>query len=136
METQGTQALHPRIQAEAARLAAAGERTKAKVARELGIRVNQLRQWRLDFEEEERNGVPKKSWPPLNSMLGSFGVRMPSSARRTSFKKSGYLLRGGVEVRYAFIDTQRGSHAVRTLCRTLRVSASGYYDSRSRKGNC
>jgi putative transposase len=35
-------------------------------------------------------------------------------------------------VKYAFIDTQRGSHAVRTLCRTLRVSASGYYAARSR----
>lgn len=44
---------------ESVRLAAAGDKTKAKVARELGIRVNQLRQWRLDFEEEERNGVPK-----------------------------------------------------------------------------
>ena len=45
---------------EAVRLAAIGDKTKAKVARELGVRVNQLRQWRLDFEEEERNGVPKQ----------------------------------------------------------------------------
>ena len=44
---------------EAARLAGLGDKTKAKVARELGIRVNQLRQWRLDFEEEQRNGVPR-----------------------------------------------------------------------------
>ena len=35
-------------------------KAKAKVARELGVRVNQLRQWRLDFEEEERNGAPKQ----------------------------------------------------------------------------
>jgi len=34
---------------EAVRLAAVGDKTKAKVARELGIRVNQLRQWREDF---------------------------------------------------------------------------------------
>ena len=45
---------------EAVRLAGLGDKTKAKVARELGIRVNQLRQWRLDFEEEQRNGVPKQ----------------------------------------------------------------------------
>ena len=45
---------------EAVRLAGLGDKTKAKVARELGIRVNQLRQWRLDFEEEERNGVPRE----------------------------------------------------------------------------
>ena len=42
---------------EVVRLAAVGDKTKAKVARELGVRVNQLRQWRLDFEEEERNHV-------------------------------------------------------------------------------
>ena len=34
---------------EAVRLAAIGDKTTAKVARELGVRVNQLRQWRLDF---------------------------------------------------------------------------------------
>lgn len=42
---------------EAVRQAGLGDKTKAKVARDLGIRVNQLRQWRLDFEEEERNGT-------------------------------------------------------------------------------
>jgi transposase-like protein len=45
---------------EAVRLAGLGDKTKAKVARELGIRVNQLRQWRLEFEEEERNSVPRQ----------------------------------------------------------------------------
>ena len=45
---------------EAVRLAAVGDRPKAQIARELGIRVNQLRKWRLDFEEEERTGVPKR----------------------------------------------------------------------------
>lgn len=46
---------------EAVRLAAVGERPKAQIARELGIRVNQLRKWRLEFEAEERAGRPKRS---------------------------------------------------------------------------
>ena len=45
---------------EAVRLAALGERPKAQIARELGIRVNQLRKWRLDFEVEEQTGAPKR----------------------------------------------------------------------------
>jgi len=45
---------------EAVRLAALGEKPKARIARELGIRVNQLRKWRLDFEEEARTGVAKQ----------------------------------------------------------------------------
>ena len=43
---------------EAVRLALLGDKTKAQIARELGIRVNQIRQWRLDFEAEERTGSP------------------------------------------------------------------------------
>jgi len=54
---------------EAVRLAAMGERPKAQIARELGIRVNQLRQWRLDFEQEERTGIPKQA-PVVGDDLG------------------------------------------------------------------
>lgn len=44
---------------EAVRLAAVDERPKAQVARELGIRVNLLRNWRLEFEREERKPVAR-----------------------------------------------------------------------------
>ena len=55
---------------EAVRLAGVGDKTKARVARELGIRVNQLRQWRLDFEEEERNGVPRQALATAEQDVG------------------------------------------------------------------
>ena len=67
---------------EAVRLAAVGDRPKAQIARELGIRVNQLRKWRLDFEEEERTGAPGESRPRKTTSDG-FGERTPSSKRRT-----------------------------------------------------
>jgi putative transposase len=35
-------------------------------------------------------------------------------------------------VKYEFIETHRKDHCVRTLCKALQVSASGYYASRSR----
>src|SRR5665213_762883 len=56
---------------EAVRLAAVGDKTKAKIARELGVRVNQLRQWRLDFEDEERNGVPKQELATAEQDVGA-----------------------------------------------------------------
>ena len=35
-------------------------------------------------------------------------------------------------MKFAFVECQRRQHAVRTLCRALRVSPSGYYAARSR----
>src|SRR5437660_11101782 len=35
-------------------------------------------------------------------------------------------------MKYAFVECQRRHHSVRTLCRALRVSPSGYYAARSR----
>jgi len=35
-------------------------------------------------------------------------------------------------MKHAFIDAQRSGHAVRTLCKALQVSASGYYAARRR----
>lgn len=35
-------------------------------------------------------------------------------------------------MKYAFIEAQRKDHGVRTLCKALRVSASGYYAARKR----
>ncbi|MGH8710199.1 MAG: transposase [Burkholderiales bacterium] len=55
---------------EAVRLAAIGERPKAQIARELGIRVNQLRKWRLEFEREELTGAPLKRGHPVDDDLG------------------------------------------------------------------
>ena len=45
---------------EAVRLAAVGDRPKTHIARELGIRVNKLRYWRLEFKQENRIAVPEQ----------------------------------------------------------------------------
>jgi transposase len=64
---------------EAVRLAAVGERPKAQIARELGIRVNQLRKWRLEFEQEERTGASKPG-PDVGGDLG--GLRRENAKLR------------------------------------------------------
>src|SRR5690606_28401673 len=43
-------------------------------------------------------------------------------------KKSGGILREGIAVRYAWIDSQRDSHPLQALCEMLGVSTSGYFD--------
>lgn len=54
---------------EAIRLAAAGDKPATQVARELGIRVNQLRKWQLQLETEEATGGPAKRGRPVDGEL-------------------------------------------------------------------
>jgi transposase len=50
---------------EAIRLAEIGDKTASQVARELGIRVNQLFKWRKQLEAEKAaGGVAKRGRPP------------------------------------------------------------------------
>jgi len=44
---------------EAVRQTALSEKPKAQLARELGVRVGQLRTWRLEFEKEAVTGIAK-----------------------------------------------------------------------------
>src|SRR4029434_8152519 len=48
------------------------------------------------------------------------------------FKKSGHLLRSGIEVKYAFVENNRRQYGVPALCEALQVSRSGYYAARQR----
>src|SRR4029434_7590503 len=48
------------------------------------------------------------------------------------FKKSGHLLRSGIEVKYAFVENNRRQYGVPALCEALQVSRSGYYVARQR----
>ncbi len=69
MERKGYTRYSREFKLEAVRLAALDEKPKARIARELGIRVNQLRKWRLEFEQEERTGAPKQG-PVVDDDLG------------------------------------------------------------------
>ena len=70
---------------EAVRLAGLGEKPKAQIARELGIRVNQLRKWRLDFELERSAQARPSRWQLRMTIFEDFGVRTPDCGRRSRF---------------------------------------------------
>ena len=67
---------------EAVRQAALSEKPKAQLARELGIRVGQLRTWRLEFEKEAVTGSPSQIDLPLK-ILSSRVARTRSSRWRS-----------------------------------------------------
>ena len=109
---------------EAVRLAAVGDKTKAKVARESGVRVNQLRQWRLDFEDEERNGVPKQELATAEQDLGTL--------RRETDALAMAISRRGVP---ELVHSDRGSTYATSIYLEL-IRKHEIRQSMSRKGNC
>ena len=54
---------------EAIRLAKAGDKPATQVARELGIRVNQLHKWKLQLAAEQAAGGPPKRGRPVDGEL-------------------------------------------------------------------
>jgi transposase-like protein len=54
---------------EAIRLAEAGDKTASQVARELGIRVNQLWKWTQQLAAEKATGAPAKRGRPADGEL-------------------------------------------------------------------
>lgn len=55
---------------EAIRLAEVGDKTASQVARELGIRVNQLWKWKQQLEAEASAGSPAKRGRPAEGEVG------------------------------------------------------------------
>ena len=74
---------------EAVRQAAFSEKPKAQLARELGVRVGQLRTWRLEFEKEAVTGIAK----PDRSAADDLEQLRPENAQDgdRDFNKSGHL---------------------------------------------
>lgn len=60
MERKPRKAYTREFKLEAVRLAAVDGRPKAQIARQLGIRVNQLRKWRQEFEAENARAQSKR----------------------------------------------------------------------------
>jgi len=54
---------------EAVRLAEAGDKPSTQVARELGIRVNQLGKWKQQLEREALTGAPARRGRPADDEM-------------------------------------------------------------------
>jgi transposase-like protein len=59
MEYKPRRKLTREFKLEAVRQVALSDKPKAQLARELGVRVGQLRDWRLEFEKEAVTGISK-----------------------------------------------------------------------------
>ena len=132
----------PEFKEEAIRLvwASDAEWPVPKVARDLGVSPETLRNW--VFEEL---GAPVGDRRRRARGTHHRGERRAAEAAQRSkdpkggardLKKSGMVLRQGGEptpqVIYAFIETEKANHRISRMCKTLKVSKSGFYSWRDR----
>ena len=68
MEYSPRRKLSREFKLEAVRQASLTEKPKAQLARELGVRVGQLRTWRLEFEKEAVTGIVKPDRTPAEDL--------------------------------------------------------------------
>jgi transposase len=68
MEYSPRRKLSREFKLEAVRQASLSEKLKAQLARELGVRVGQLRTWRLEFEKEALTGIAKPERTPTEDL--------------------------------------------------------------------
>jgi len=93
---------------EAVRLSVLGEKSKSQIARELGIHVNQLGNWWLDFEE--KNAPARRTCRFSRKISRSCDVRMPGVGKENELLKSGYLLRAGIDMKHHFVTKNSSSY--------------------------
>ena len=116
---------------ETVRLALSSGRPRAEIAEDLGVGLSSLTRWIGQFRDEE---MPPEIKDDLQAELKR--LRKENAVLRQErdiLKKSRGLLReGGKSMRFALIDAKKAEFPVRTMCRVLEVSESGFFSWKGR----
>jgi transposase/putative transposase len=119
----------PEFKREAVQLLERGSRPASELARELGVRRNQLYKWQREFQARGAGAFPgsgarKERTTEITRLKRELAH---VTEERDILKKSGSVLRQGCMVKYGFIQTHQQEFRLTRMCRVLQVSRSGYY---------
>lgn len=111
-----------------------GDRSIGEVSRDLDLTESAVCEWIRQADVDRGDGPEGALTTAEKEELRKLRreVRQLREEREIP-KKSDGLLREGEQVRFEFIDAEKANHSIRTLCRALRVSPSGYYAWTSRE---
>ena len=116
---------------EAVRLVLSSGRPRTEIAEDLGVGLSSLTRWIGQYRGEE---MPPEIRDDLQAELKR--LRKENAVLRQErdiLKKSRGLLReGGKSMRFALIDAEKAEFPVRTMCRVLDVSESGFFSWKGR----
>ena len=111
---------------EAVRLALTSGRPRAEIAEDLGVGLSSLTRWVGQYRDEEMLPEIKDDLQAELKRLRKENLVLRQE--RDILKKSRGLLReGGKSMRFALIDAEKAEFPVRTMCRLLDVSESGFF---------
>ena len=116
---------------EAVRLVLSSGRPRTEIAEDLGVGLSSLTRWIGQYRGEE---MPPEIRDDLQAELKR--LRKENAVLRQErdiLKKATALLReGGKSMRFALIDAEKAEFPVRTMCRVLDVSESGFFSWKGR----
>ncbi|MCS5592939.1 MAG: IS3 family transposase [Porticoccaceae bacterium] len=107
--------------------------TAKQVGEELGINANMIGRWRRELGMLGPKAFTGQGKPRDEEMVALKRELSRVKKERDFFKRSGGVVREGIEMRFRMIDRCRDAYSVRMMCHHLNVSPSGYYEGRGRE---
>jgi len=106
-----------------------GDKSTKEIADDLGVNPHVLYHWRTKYQKEKESAFPGTGNPKDSEaeQIRKLERELKAVIEEREILKSMRCVCAGNSLIYSFISEYKKMFAVRTMCRVLGVSVSGYY---------